>query len=84
MAAPPPAHEPGRFGKYLVGAIFLAPAVVLLLVWMVYPKLRRIHVYESADSCKILGINEVLDGGKVIPGFSLPLADLFNLLGVSA
>ena len=36
-AAPPPPAEPGRLGRYGVGAIFLAPAFILLGVWMVYP-----------------------------------------------
>jgi alpha-glucoside transport system permease protein len=36
-AAPPSASEPGRLGRYAVGALFLAPAVVILGVWIVYP-----------------------------------------------
>ena len=42
VAAPPPAHEPGRLGRYAVGAVFLTPAFVLLLVWMVYPAIYTI------------------------------------------
>ena len=37
VAAPPSGSEPGRWGKYLVGALFLGPALFLLAVWMVYP-----------------------------------------------
>jgi alpha-glucoside transport system permease protein len=37
VAAPPPGSEPGRFGRYLTGALFLLPAVVVLAVWVVYP-----------------------------------------------
>jgi len=37
VAAPPPGSEPGRLGRYAVGAIFLAPALLMLGVWMVYP-----------------------------------------------
>jgi alpha-glucoside transport system permease protein len=36
-AAPPPSSEPGRLGRYLTGAVFLAPALFMLGVWMVYP-----------------------------------------------
>ncbi len=36
-AAPLPGAEPGRLGRYLTGAIFLAPALLLLAVWMAYP-----------------------------------------------
>src|SRR6266851_5347662 len=36
-AAPPPSAEPARLGRYLTGAIFLAPALIILSVWMIYP-----------------------------------------------
>jgi alpha-glucoside transport system permease protein len=36
-AAPTPTAGPERLGRYLTGAIFLTPALALLLVWMVYP-----------------------------------------------
>jgi alpha-glucoside transport system permease protein len=41
-AAPPPSSEPGRLGRYLVGAFFLAPALFMLGVWMVYPAVYTI------------------------------------------
>jgi len=42
VAAPPPGGEPGRLGRYLVGAFFLAPALFMLGVWMVYPAVYTI------------------------------------------
>ena len=41
-AAPPPSAEPARLGRYLTGAIFLAPAVFILGVWMVYPAIYTV------------------------------------------
>jgi alpha-glucoside transport system permease protein len=41
-AAPPPGGEPGRFARYVWAAVFLAPALVLLAVWMVYPAIYTI------------------------------------------
>src|SRR5262245_47631963 len=41
-AAPRSAPEPGRLGKYLVGALFLAPALFMLGVWMIYPAVYTI------------------------------------------
>ena len=35
--APPDGGEPGRGRAYLVTAMFLAPAVILLAVWILYP-----------------------------------------------
>jgi alpha-glucoside transport system permease protein len=42
VAAPPPDQPPGNAGRYLIGAVFLAPAIVLLSVWMVYPAIYTI------------------------------------------
>ena len=41
-AAPPPSAGPGRLGRYLTSAIFLAPALFMLGVWMVYPAVYTI------------------------------------------
>jgi alpha-glucoside transport system permease protein len=41
-AAPPPSNDPGLVSRYLVGALFLAPAIVLLGLWMVYPAVYTI------------------------------------------
>jgi Uma2 family endonuclease len=48
------------------------------LVWVVYPNIERAYVYESSVGARILGRAESLDGGSVLPGFSLPLAELFG------
>jgi Uma2 family endonuclease len=47
------------------------------LVWVVHPTRSKIHVYQSLTQIAVLSKNEVLDGGKVVPGFKLALADLF-------
>jgi alpha-glucoside transport system permease protein len=41
-AAPPPSAEPGRSARYATGAFFLAPALFLLGVWLVYPTVYTI------------------------------------------
>ena len=40
--APPDGGEPGRGRAYAVTAMFLAPAVILLAVWILYPLLYTI------------------------------------------
>jgi Uma2 family endonuclease len=47
------------------------------LVWVLYPELGLADVYEAADRVRVLGRADALDGGPVLPGFRLPLADLF-------
>jgi alpha-glucoside transport system permease protein len=41
-APPPPSAGSDRLGKYLIGAVFLAPALFMLGVWMVYPAVYTI------------------------------------------
>jgi len=42
QAAPPPSAQPRRFGRYASGALFLAPALFVLAVWIVYPAIYTI------------------------------------------
>jgi len=51
------------------------------LVWVVYPKLKKVYVYRSNDKAEIVDINGTLDGGAMLPGFRLALKDVFEGLG---
>src|SRR5687768_18553174 len=42
VLAAPPEHEVGRWSKYALAAGFLAPAAVLLTIWIIYPALSTI------------------------------------------
>jgi len=46
-------------------------------VWVVHPRQRLVYVYDSLHSARGFGINDTLDGGRVLPGFSLPLKQIF-------
>ena len=52
-------------------------AVGCKLAWVIDPAAKAAKVYTSAKRFKELDAAGVLDGGKVLPGFRLPLADLF-------
>ncbi len=47
------------------------------VVWIVYPTLRLIYIYDSPRQVHILGEADELDGGKVLPGFRIPIRSLF-------
>ena len=52
------------------------------LVWVVYPEMQEVYVYAgSSTNVHIVDINGTLDGGDVLPGFALPLRDVFQDLG---
>jgi Uma2 family endonuclease len=48
------------------------------VVWLIYPHLETIHVFDSFTRIHVLTKEDVLDGGSVIPGFQLPLTLLFR------
>jgi Uma2 family endonuclease len=47
------------------------------LVWVVYPRLQLVDVYESATHVRVLARTDELDGGAVLPGFRTPVVALF-------
>jgi Uma2 family endonuclease len=47
------------------------------LAWVIAPAAKTAKVYTSAKKFKELDETGTLDGGKVLPGFKLKLADLF-------
>jgi len=50
------------------------------LVWFVDPATKRVTVYTSPTRSKVVPSSGTLDGGKVLPGFTLPVASLFAKL----
>jgi Uma2 family endonuclease len=49
-----------------------------LLVWVVDPPTRTVRVHQPGRRVATLAMDGTLDGGAVLPGFSLPLAHLFS------
>ena len=47
------------------------------LVWEIDPRARTVRVYTSETTYSDLTAADTLDGGPVLPGFTLPLAQLF-------
>jgi Uma2 family endonuclease len=47
------------------------------VVWYVDPKRRTVRVYSSRNSSVLLHEDRSLDGGEVLPGFSLSIRDWF-------
>jgi len=50
------------------------------LVWEVEPELRLVRVYTDATTFTTVTIDGTLNGEPVLPGFSLPLHDLFDAM----
>ena len=50
------------------------------LVWFVDPRQRTVTVYTAPDQSIVLREDQTLDGGTVLPGFTLSLRELFTEL----
>ncbi len=49
------------------------------MVWVIWPDDRSVSVYTATLDSKELQSDELLDGGTVLPGFSVRVADLFDI-----
>ncbi|MBI5301933.1 MAG: Uma2 family endonuclease [Chloroflexi bacterium] len=48
------------------------------LVWILHPRTRTITVYRSLDDVRVLTANDSLDGGNVLPDFTVSVKEIFE------
>jgi Uma2 family endonuclease len=48
------------------------------LLWVFYPDSGRVYVYQLPTHVSLLERTDTLDGGEVLPGFRLPVAQLYE------
>ena len=48
------------------------------LVWLIWPADKQVQVYAPGQPVKVLGIEGVLDGSDILPGFTLPVRAIFE------
>lgn len=48
------------------------------LVWVVDPATRSVSAYRSRRDIALLTVEDALEGGDVLPGFRLPIVQLFD------
>ena len=54
-----------------------ATSPTVRLAWVINPAERNALVYRSPEADRLLRLTDALDGEDVLPGFRLPLAELF-------
>lgn len=67
-----PSDDPRRLTVKISN--YLAAGVI---VWVVYPEDKHIDIHTPAKPVQTLRIDNMLDGGALLPGFSLSLKDIF-------
>ena len=48
------------------------------LVLVVFPRTRTITVYRALTNVRVLTLQDTLEGGDILPGFTLPLTEVFE------
>ncbi len=48
------------------------------LIWLIDPAERNVTIYAQNRQMKVIGIDDELDGGEVLPEFRLPLREFFG------
>lgn len=49
-----------------------------ILLWVFNPRYRHVYVYAPGQAMRTLTVDDVLDGGEVLPGFKLSVKELFG------
>jgi Uma2 family endonuclease len=70
-----PTDEPGDMRRKQ--AIY--DRVAIPMVWWIDPLRRTAAVHVSGEPVRHLTESEILDGERVVPGFSIPLATIFDV-----
>lgn len=69
-----PSERAGEIAEKV--AMYLEAGVPV--VWLFYPNRQIVRVHAAGQQPVELSLDEVLDGGDVVPGFQLRIADVFQ------
>ena len=62
-----------KLGEYFSAGVQLA--------WIIDPRKRTVCVHHSENKSSLLGVEDALNGGDVLPGFTLPIRTLYQRMG---
>lgn len=68
-----PSDRAGRVTRKVAGYLERGTG----LVWVVYPRKRLVVVHTPDGTTRLVREPDALDGGDVVPGFRLPVAEVF-------
>jgi Uma2 family endonuclease len=77
--------ETKPYREYVCGEVIQKPwsnRDHVRLVWVIDPSNATVTVLTAGEEARILGPDETLDGGDVLPGFSVPVSDIFDQMQV--
>jgi Uma2 family endonuclease len=71
--------SPNDLAEEVDEKIALCRAFGVPLIWVLWPRRRAVAVYAAGRLAYELGEGDELDGGDVLPGFRVAVADLFDV-----
>jgi Uma2 family endonuclease len=72
--------SPGQTVKQLTARALWCMAHAVRLFWVIQPSRRRVFVFQPGRPPETLGLGDTLSGFTVLPGFALPLEEMFGWL----
>ena len=69
--------SPSDTPRDVAGKVELYRRAGVPLVWWIYPERRAVIVFRAGQQVAELGEGDELDGGEVLPGFRLLVAEIF-------
>jgi Uma2 family endonuclease len=70
--------SPSNRAREMAEKVALYQQAGVRLIWVVQPRRRAVTVHTLGGEPRTLHETDELDGGDVLPGFRLPVADLFR------
>jgi Uma2 family endonuclease len=70
-------YSPTDYPKLLHEKLTAYFAAGTSVVWVVYPRSRSIAVYRTSEDHIMFGPDQLLDGGDLLPGFSIRVGAFF-------
>ena len=69
--------SPSNRASDVVAKIEMYQEAGVPLIWLVDPDAVTVTVIAAGSATRVLRAGDTLDGGDVLPGFSVPIADIF-------
>ncbi len=70
--------SPTDIADEVMTKVFEYLAAGVSLVWVIYPRNRRVVIFNAANNCQVINPDGQLDGVDILPGFQISLAELFR------
>lgn len=69
--------SPAESGSEVLAKAMMWLAAGVELLWLVDPATRTVTIFAAGQPPRLLTSDDTLDGAEVVPGFQLPVRDIF-------